>query len=100
MLSNKKQQAKQQQALSQEISAQAKVDIAVSQYQKSTNLHMYVWGLMGIWLLFVSSFALAFWRVAQNEKFSNQPLMNQPLNSIDWSENQKAHLTYPEPKKK
>jgi hypothetical protein len=90
---------KRQQASAQENSAPKNLDLAFNQYQKSRNLHIYVWGLVGIWLLFVSSFALAFWRVAQNEKFTNQPLMNQPLNSISWSENQKAHLDYPAPKK-
>jgi hypothetical protein len=100
MLANKKQQTKQQQGSFPEASAQINVDIAEVQFQKSRNLHIYVWGLVGIWLLFVSSFALAFWRVAQNEKFTQQPSsMHQPLNSISWSENQKAHLTYPAPKK-
>ncbi|MGL5793408.1 MAG: hypothetical protein ACRC06_03215 [Waterburya sp.] len=108
MLTNKKQQTAKQQASAQNTSSSPEtspqvelaLDHAHIQYQKSRTLHIYVWGAVGIWILFVASFAHAFWRVSQSEKFTRQPLMHQPLNSISWSENQKAHLTYPEPKKK
>jgi hypothetical protein len=85
-----------------ELETSSEVELAFEhiQYQKPRSLHIYVWGIVGIWLLFVASFGLAFWRVAQSEKFTRQPLMQQPLNSISWSENQKDNLTYPEPKKK
>jgi hypothetical protein len=58
-----------------------------------TQLHKYIWGAVGIFGLFFASFPIAYARVANSEKFEQQP-----LNSITWSENEKANLVYPEPK--
>ena len=55
------------------------------------SLHRYIWLLAGIWGLFLASFPVAYFRVAQSEKFGEQP-----FKSINWSENQKDNLTYPE----
>jgi hypothetical protein len=59
------------------------------------DLHKYVWGLVGIFFLFIASAPTAWSRVAHNEKFGTQP-----VHSLDWNENQKAHLAYPDPEKK
>lgn len=59
------------------------------------DLHKYVWGLMGILFLFLGSVPIALSKVAHNEKFGTQP-----LHSLDWNQNQKAHLAYPDPEKK
>jgi hypothetical protein len=61
----------------------------------STNLHKYVWGLVGVVGLFFASFPIAYARVSQSENFDQQP-----VHSIDWDESQKANLVYPEPKPK
>jgi hypothetical protein len=61
----------------------------------STNLHKYVWGLVGVIGLFFASFPIAYARVAQSEDFDQQP-----VHSIDWDQSQKANLVYPEPKSK
>jgi hypothetical protein len=61
----------------------------------STNLHKYVWGLVGVVGLFFASFPIAYARVSQSEDFDQQP-----VHSIDWDESQKANLVYPEPKPK
>lgn len=61
----------------------------------STNLHKYVWGLVGVVGLFFASFPIAYARVSQSENFDQQP-----VHSIDWDESQKANLVYPEPKAK
>lgn len=55
------------------------------------SLHRYIWVLVGVWGLFLVSFPVAYIRVAQSEKFGEQP-----LKSINWSENQKDNLVYPE----
>ena len=55
------------------------------------SLHRYIWALAGIWGLFIVSFPIAYFRVAQSEKFGDQP-----FKSITWSENQKDNLVYPE----
>lgn len=56
------------------------------------SLHKYVWGLVGISLLFFATFPLAYWRVARSEKFDNRP-----VNSLTWQQNQKNNLAYPKP---
>ena len=65
-------------------------------YQKQTlsalALHKYVWGLIGIGLIFFATFFLAYQRVANSGKFETKP-----VNSLNWQENQKSHLPYPEP---
>lgn len=61
-----------------------------------TRLHKYIWGGVGILGLFFASFPIACVRVAHSENFEQQ---QQPLHSIDWDENQKDNLAYPEPKK-
>ena len=53
-------------------------------------LYKYVWGLVGIWLLFLATFPVACFRVAQSEKFEGKA-----LKSMDWEENQKDNLAYP-----
>lgn len=53
-------------------------------------LYKYVWGLVGIWLVFLATFPVACFRVAQSEKFEGKP-----LKSMDWEENQKDNLAYP-----
>lgn len=59
----------------------------------SLALHKYVWGLVGIGLIFFATFMLAYWRVSQSKDFETQP-----VNSLTWQENQKSNLPYPEPK--
>jgi hypothetical protein len=61
----------------------------------ASDLHKYVWGLVGVVGLFFASFPLAYARVSQSENFDQQP-----VHSIDWDESQKANLVYPEPKPK
>ena len=56
-------------------------------------LHKYIWGISTIFILFLASFAIAYFRVAQDEKFNRQP-----FKSISWSENQKDNLAYPDKK--
>jgi len=58
-----------------------------------TQLHKYIWGAVGIFGLFFASFPIAYARVANSEKFEQQP-----VHSISWTENAKANLVYPEPK--
>ncbi|MFM2310901.1 MAG: hypothetical protein RLZZ04_177 [Cyanobacteriota bacterium] len=60
-----------------------------------SQLHKYVWGGVGILGLFFASFPIAYVRVSHSESFDQQP-----VHSIDWDENQKANLVYPEPKAK
>ncbi|MBE9045867.1 hypothetical protein IQ255_15885 [Pleurocapsales cyanobacterium LEGE 10410] len=56
-------------------------------------LHKYVWLLLGVFGLFVASFPVAYFRVAQSQEFQDLP-----LKSIDWAENQKDNLVYPDKK--
>lgn len=54
------------------------------------DLHKYVWGSIGILLIFLATFPLACWRVAQSDKFENQPFKSLTLDG-----NQKDNLAYP-----
>ena len=56
-------------------------------------LHKYIWSVVGVLGLFVASFPIAYFRVANSEKFDRQP-----FKSITPSENQKDNLIYPEKK--
>jgi hypothetical protein len=56
-------------------------------------LHKYVWGLVGVLGLFFGSFPFAYVRVANSDSFEHQAVQ-----SIDWGDNQKDNLVYPEPK--
>jgi hypothetical protein len=75
--------------------ASRKLDSPLSSKQKGvpTQLHKYIWGGVGILGLFFASFPIAYARVANSEKFEQQP-----IHSITWDENQKDNLAYPEPK--
>ena len=61
-------------------------------FSKTKHLYKYVWGLMGIFVLFVVSFFLAYSKVGNSERYSGEA-----FNSLDWEDNQKDNLTYPEP---
>jgi hypothetical protein len=75
-----------------------KLDYLLNSQSKGmpSQLHKYVWGGVAILGLFFVSFPIACARVAHSENFEQQ---QQPLHSIDWDENQKDNLVYPEPKK-
>ena len=60
---------------------------------RSLQLHKYVWLLLGVFGLFVVSFPTAYFRVARSQEFEDLP-----LKSIDWAENQKDNLVYPDKK--
>ncbi|NJL51190.1 MAG: hypothetical protein HC930_01370 [Hydrococcus sp. SU_1_0] len=76
-------------------SAARKLDSSLNSKQKGVppQLHKYIWGAVGIFGLFFASFPIAYARVANSEKFDQQP-----VHSITWNDNQKANLVYPEPK--
>ncbi|MEO0012220.1 MAG: hypothetical protein RLZZ535_609 [Cyanobacteriota bacterium] len=79
----------------QSLSSQLDHPVNTKSTGTATNLHKYVWGLVGVIGLFFASFPIAYARVSQSEDFHQQP-----VHSIDWDESQKANLVYPEPKPK
>ncbi|WP_019505098.1 hypothetical protein [Pleurocapsa sp. PCC 7319] len=79
-------ETKQQQS-ADELNNSQQIMVETSQKR---GLYKYVWGLVGIWLLFLATFPVACFRVAQSEKFEGQP-----LKSMTWEENQKDNLAYP-----
>ena len=60
---------------------------------RALQLHKYVWLLLGVFGLFVVSFPTAYFRVARSQEFEDLP-----LKSINWAENQKDNLVYPDKK--
>jgi hypothetical protein len=36
-------------------------------------MHKYVWGWLGLWIVFLATFALAIQRVSQTPKYASQP---------------------------
>ena len=59
---------------------------------KTKPMHKYVYGLVGIFFLFIGSFFFAYSRVANSEEYSGEA-----FNSLDWQDNQKDNLDYPAP---
>ena len=59
---------------------------------KTKPMHKYVYGLLGIFLLFVGSFFLAYSRVSNSERYDGEA-----FNSLSWKDNQKDNLDYPTP---
>jgi nicotinamide riboside transporter PnuC len=47
--------------------------------QTSRQMHKYVFGLVGVWLLFMIAFSSAYFRVTQNEKFADVPVKSLTL---------------------
>lgn len=61
------------------------VPTKIKQTKETRQLHKYVLICVGVWLLFVATFPLAYLRVSRNEKYAGTP-----FKSLTWEESQKT----------
>ena len=58
-----------------------------SKTQQKRQMHRYIWVCVGVFISFLATFPLAYWRVSNSDKYDGLP-----FNSFNWEDSQKANF--------